>query len=132
MQRSKIIYLRAHHLLCLQGFQGYGYDGPFTENLNEIHRIFFKVKKIKPIFLNDIVCKKCPFTSKRNQVCCKRNFNPKKFDLKILKILGIKPLKTVKLENLLFYSNQDKEKNIKLKNLCKDCEWKTKCLWFLN
>ncbi len=40
MQRGQmndsIINIRAHHLLCLQGFQGYGYSQDFVRNMAEI------------------------------------------------------------------------------------------------
>ena len=31
------LVLRGHHLLCLQGFQGYGYDEDFVKNMTEIN-----------------------------------------------------------------------------------------------
>ena len=31
------IKLRGHHLLCLSGFQGYGYDEDFTQNMSDIN-----------------------------------------------------------------------------------------------
>ncbi len=132
MRRNKILQIRAHHLLCIQGFQGYGYDEPFTYNLKKIHSIFFNQKKIRLIISNDVICQKCPFSSRNNEYCLKKGFNARNFDLKILKILGIKPEKTVKLNQLLFYSNQDRKKTLKLKKLCRDCEWNSKCLWFLS
>ena len=33
---SEPIRIRAHHLLCMQGFQGYGYNKTFTENMTHI------------------------------------------------------------------------------------------------
>lgn len=131
MRRNKILHIRAHHILCIQGFQGYGYDGPFTYNLKKIHSIFFNQKQIKLIVSNDSICKKCPFSGIKNKYCLKKNFNAKNFDLKVLKILRMKPEQIVKLSHLLFYSSQDKNKINRLKNLCKDCEWNSKCLWFL-
>ena len=33
------IKLRGHHLLCLQGFQGYGYDDSFVKNMTYINNL---------------------------------------------------------------------------------------------
>jgi hypothetical protein len=33
---NEVIKLRVHHLLCLQGYQGYGYDECFKKNLENI------------------------------------------------------------------------------------------------
>lgn len=34
--KNNQIYLRGHHLLCLQGYQGYGYDKKFKKNMDNI------------------------------------------------------------------------------------------------
>lgn len=34
--KNNLIYLRGHHLLCLQGYQGYGYDEKFKKNMDNI------------------------------------------------------------------------------------------------
>ena len=31
-----LITLRGHHLLCIQGYQGYGYSEKFTDNMDNI------------------------------------------------------------------------------------------------
>ena len=31
------LVLRGHHLLCLKGFQGYGYDDDFVENMKLVN-----------------------------------------------------------------------------------------------
>lgn len=36
MTKNNPIYLRAHHLLCLQGYQGYGYDEKFKKNMDKV------------------------------------------------------------------------------------------------
>ena len=33
------IKLRGHHLLCLQGFQGYAYDDSFVKNMTYINNL---------------------------------------------------------------------------------------------
>ncbi|MBU4310449.1 DUF1284 domain-containing protein [bacterium] len=55
--------LRAHHLLCILGFRGLGYDEKF---IKEMKRIIQKIKensdlKIKLIEECDNICAVCPF-----------------------------------------------------------------------
>lgn len=47
MKENNIIKLRGHHLLCLQGYQGYGYDSEFEKNMTKIH------KKLNITTIND-------------------------------------------------------------------------------
>ncbi|WP_263641218.1 hypothetical protein [Methanobrevibacter arboriphilus] len=42
INEKKVIYLRGHHLLCLQGYQGYGYDDNFKKNIETIISILKK------------------------------------------------------------------------------------------
>ncbi len=128
VKKNKFLILRAHHLLCLQGFQGYGYDEPFTKNLSKIHKIFLKSKKLKLIFSNDLICKHCPFSTKANTKCFKKNSNVKYFDLKVIKILSLKPQTILSLSKVL---QKVELKRRKLITLCKNCEWKSICLWFI-
>ncbi|HII92208.1 MAG TPA: DUF1284 domain-containing protein, partial [Methanosarcina sp.] len=34
--RSKCLKIRAHHLCCIQGFQGYGYSPVFVANMRAV------------------------------------------------------------------------------------------------
>ena len=55
------LLLRGHHLLCLKGFQGYGYDEDFTENMTRVNDI--RKHGDTAIWLtnsHDDVCKACP------------------------------------------------------------------------
>ena len=54
--------LRAHHLLCIQGYHGVGYSSDFVENMN---RVVQKLEdnpdqKIEIVKKCDILCKACP------------------------------------------------------------------------
>lgn len=56
------IRLRAHTLLCLQGFRGEGYSREFVENLTSIHRLLLERpdQLIEVIDVPDAVCAACP------------------------------------------------------------------------
>ena len=71
MSSENEIRLRAHHLLCLQGFQGYGYNKEFIQNLYEILQRFDTEPKleIQVITECDDICMKCPYN--KDNVCSK-------------------------------------------------------------
>ena len=53
--------LRGHHLLCLQGFQGYGYDDKFVKNMSYINNLR-KSENTTVSITNkaDDICRCCP------------------------------------------------------------------------
>ena len=55
------LVLRGHHLLCLKGFQGYGYDENFTRNMTEVN---IKRKRenvtVSLVASPDDICCACP------------------------------------------------------------------------
>lgn len=64
MRKANIIYLRAHHLLCLQGYQGYGYDEGFKAKMEDIidQLANNNNEEYKLIITDsaDDLCKSCP------------------------------------------------------------------------
>ena len=55
--------IRAHHLLCIQGFQGLGYSAGFVENLQKIiNHIQEYPKQTELILTDDLddICQACP------------------------------------------------------------------------
>ena len=118
--------LRAHHLL-LQGFQGYGYDSAFTQNLAEI---VGQIKANPEIELKltaecDLICSACPLKIK---AVCQKEPEIKKIDLLVLKKLNLNPGAPGKAKDWFLLANT------KLKasrdELCGACLWQAKCLWF--
>lgn len=55
-----MIYLRGHHLICLNFFNGEGYNRAFIENLKEI-LLRARKEAIEVVEGADDVCGKCPF-----------------------------------------------------------------------
>jgi hypothetical protein len=132
--KKKIIEIRAHHILCTQGFQGYGYDGQFTENLSWICSKIKSgnIRKVRIINKSDIICKYCPYC--KNEVCVKRKNGRRndisKVDLNIMKILNLKRGEVKSLNLLIKLTNENPEIIKKLKKICSECEWVEKCLWY--
>lgn len=64
----KMIKLRGHHLLCLQFFEGRGYDKKFIENLKNILKRLNRGEKIKIVKGKDDICSACSYSS-NNERC---------------------------------------------------------------
>ena len=62
------IKLRGHHLLCLQGFQGYGYNDSFVKNMTYINNLR-KSENTTITITNkaDYICRCCP--NLKNDLC---------------------------------------------------------------
>lgn len=60
--RSNLLTVRAHTLLCLQGFRGEGYSPVFVENMGAIHRRLSTDPKtaVRVIARPDEICSTCP------------------------------------------------------------------------
>lgn len=110
LKYNEIINIRPHHLLCINGYQGYGYDSRFRENLNLIHDITFKNKddnrdnetpKIAIFIENDDICKYCPNLTEDNY--CKNKEEPIKIesmDYNVIKKLNLLNGDVIKYNNI--------------------------------
>ena len=62
------LILRGHHLLCLKGFQGYGYSEEFTKNMISVNdKRKLKETTVKLTNSSDDICKSCP--NLKNNIC---------------------------------------------------------------
>ena len=121
--------LRGHHLLCLKGFQGYGYDENFVENM-----IFINSQRKLPstaISLTDSaddICSSCP-NLKENRICEDHIQNEKiiSMDRKVLKKLDSKEYNAVELFDRIDEIFNTKES---VSEICFNCKWIDKCLFY--
>lgn len=121
-----MIKLRGHHLICLQFFNGEGYDPLFLEILREILRRA-DTELIEVIEGPDEVCRACPFL-KEDQ--CRHpetsDAEIREMDRVALEILNLSPGGTVRWQ---------KQKPDRLRegfwrwaeNFCRDCSWRAAC-----
>ena len=124
--------IRAHHLLCIQGFQGYGYSEEFTKNLSKIIRSLksFSNQKIEIITECDIICSYCPYNI--DEICHKDKESYEKIkemDAKVLEKLEIPDKSTFKANEIFSITNK-RLTGFDLEEICGDCSWKDKCLVF--
>lgn len=124
----KEINLRAHHILCTQGFQGYGYNEQFANNLmNFINSAKVESKiKINLSCKCDDICEKCP--NNKKGVCIHEDVIH--MDELILKELNLKRIIESNFEDLIKIANSKLKNHKKCNEICGRCSWKNVCLWF--
>lgn len=130
---SNIIKIRAHHLLCIQGFQGYGYSRDFKMNMAKVIRNLKSEEQFLEIVAEcDVICSHCPH--KKDGLCRKTpesNEMIKKMDLNVLKKLGLKEGTRSKAKNVFSLLDR-KIKATDVCEICGDCFWKNKCLLYIS
>ncbi len=125
------IRIRAHHLLCIQGFKGLGYSKEFTENMTRITK---KIRQntyscIKISSGVDSICEYCPHC---NEGQCNNGSSSSNtvmlMDSLVLHNLGIQEGSVISYEKILSLTrNLNREKIIEI---CGNCLWARECLFF--
>ncbi len=120
------LILRGHHLLCLKGFQEYGYDENFTKNMTQINDLR-KLEDTTVSLVNcpDDLCRQCP--NLKNGLC-KNETHIKTMDNNVLK----------KFDDNKVYNAVDLFKEVdeifndeeSVENICFNCIWHDKCLFY--
>ena len=126
-----MINLRGHHLLCLQGFQGYGYNEEFTRNMTIIHeKLMNDEESIHLVNGLDDLCKYCPNINK--DICINDRENEKilKMDKIVIdKVLKESNQKEYKASELFNMTNRIFKSSSDIKDTCYRCKWYDVCTW---
>ncbi len=113
-----MIYLRPHHILCIQQFKGYGYNKQFVKNMfNILERVNKEQIVIKVDF--DDICKKCPNLT--NNICL-ADSNINELDNKVLMHLNINLDQPIYFDQLKLYLIKNLTEDIFF-NICGSCSW---------
>jgi hypothetical protein len=122
--------IRAHHLLCMQGFQGLGYNEEFTKNMAWITDKILN----EPFFLLEIIteadsiCQHCPHLVQDKCDQEHPSGKIKSMDIQVLKNLKIKPGTLISSQEAL-----SRTRNIPpamVKKICGNCLWREDCLYY--
>lgn len=120
---NKMLKLRAHHGLCIQFFQGKGYNKAFVKNMTKTIHSLKKESLVQIIDSCDVLCKCCPHN--RNGECEHNNI-VHSLDLQTLNSANVLPgtICTWKeyTDKILKIITSSKRKDI-----CKGCEWSSIC-----
>jgi hypothetical protein len=125
------LILRGHHLLCLKGFQGYGYDDDFVKNMTRVNELR-KSEKTTIQLTNspDDICKACP--NLKDNICenTTQNTNIISMDNKVLKHVDPK----IEYDALKLFENVSRifDSKESVSEICFNCIWHEKCLFYQN
>jgi uncharacterized protein len=130
---SDPIRIRAHHLLCIQGFQGYGYSSDFERHMKGLVA-FLDLKstyKLQVVAEVDEICSICPH---KIGLSCDRDSDSHqgvgKLDAMVILRAGLdenriyswKNAKELVNNNLTYHDIMD---------LCSKCGWNDNCLFYI-
>lgn len=121
-----VIRLRAHHLLCMQFFEGKGYDQAFTENLWSIIRHTEKDPSVTIALVPgcDDVCDACP--NKRGEGCTFGGSVLRK-DSSAMRFLGIGHGTQMSAGELMVYVKGRLSTVSDMSEVCSECDWSGIC-----
>lgn len=116
----------------MQGFQRYGYNQNFIENMD---RIVKDVKSNPDLLIEvtedcDTVCLACPHNKK--DMCLREEGAQEKvknMDRQVLKKLGLKKGGKISAGDISQLTDTELQSS-DIEEICGDCDWKTVCLFF--
>jgi len=128
-----ILKIRAHHLLCIQGFQGYGYNKDFVKNMSEVIKKIDLNPEVEIITECDVICSCCPHNIGG---VCQKDFNSakkvKEMDMQVLRKLNLRSGARGRIKDFFSLANAKFKNSLDVQDICGDCEWRKKCLWFIS
>ncbi len=126
------VRIRAHHLLCLRGFQGYGYSPDFIENMTDVIKDIESSPDllVEVVESCDAICLACPHN--REDVCLREENSQDKvrdMDRQVLEKLGLKGGQRIRAGDI-FPLTDARLENTDVEEICGDCDWRANCLFF--
>ena len=115
--------------MCLKGFQGYGYDEDFTQNMKRISDLR-KSQNVTVEITNapDDICRACP--NLKGDVCRDndQNINITRMDNEVIKKIDA----TREHDSIELFDKIDEIFNTaeSVSEICSNCMWHEKCLFY--
>jgi len=126
--------IRAHHLLCLLGFRGEGYNPEFIKKMKEIKERLEKEPNsiIEVVNECDEICALCPYQV--NNLCQKGKLSQKRtkeMDEKVLNYLDLQAMDTI-TSGKVFSLIKKRIGNFSIiVKICGQCGWREVCNYYL-
>ena len=130
-ESSDPIRIRAHHLLCIQGFHGLGYDQKFIQRMEEIVALLSSNTSLEVEIITeaDEICENCP---NLNEGACAKDQGSKikELDVHVINHTLLKENDTMTFKRAIDTVNHALNTS-DVKFICECCEWIDNCLFFL-
>lgn len=130
---SDLLKIRAHHLCCIQGFQGYGYSPVFVANMRSVISDLEALpsRPLKLVTECDAICVSCP--GKRECTTQESVFSRgiRQMDRVVLDKLSLEDGTVVEADEAFRLINSKINKASDIEEVCGSCKWKQKCLWYM-
>jgi hypothetical protein len=130
---SDPLKIRAHHLCCIQGFQGYGYSPAFVANMRAVLSDLEALpsRPLRLITECDAICISCP--SKRECTIQESHLSRRirQMDLVVLEKLRIEDGTVVNADEAFRLINSKINTASDIEDVCGTCKWRQKCLWYM-
>lgn len=122
------MHIRAHHLLCIQGFQGYGYSDVFVKHMAAVIAQLHMDPEITIIDALDDICAACP--NNDGEQCAKYGDSVVRMDHTVMEMIYIKPgtvmgaRDAIELTRARFDTMEDVDR------VCGTCQWRERCAFY--
>jgi hypothetical protein len=130
---SECLKIRAHHLCCIQGFQGYGYSPAFVSNMRAVIADIEACpsRPLKLVSECDAICISCP--SKRECAAQKSilSHRIRNMDLAVMNKLKIEEGTVMQADEAFRLINSELNSASDVEDVCGTCKWRQKCLWYI-
>ncbi len=131
--RSKRLKIRAHHLCCIQGFQGYGYSPVFVANMRAVISDIkaFPSRPLELVSECDVICASCPGKRECTAQESTSSRRIKSMDLVVMEKLKIKEGTVMEADEAFSLVNSQLVNASDINDVCGTCKWRQKCLWYM-
>jgi hypothetical protein len=131
--RSKCLKIRAHHLCCIQGFQGYGYSPVFVANMRAVISDIkaFPSRPLELVSECDVICASCPGKRECTAQESTSSRRIKSMDLVVMEKLKIKEGTIMEADEAFSLVNSQLVNASDINDVCGTCKWRPKCLWYI-
>lgn len=130
---SECLKIRAHHLCCIQGFQGYGYSPVFVANMRALISDLdaFPSKPLKLVSECDAICISCPGKRECSAQQSVLSHRIREMDLVVMEKLNIKEGTVMCADEAFTLINSKLNNTSDIEDVCGTCKWRLKCLWYM-
>lgn len=130
---SKCLKIRAHHLCCIQGFQGYGYSPAFVANMRAVISDIkaFPSKLLNLVSECDAICISCPSERECTAQKSVLSHRIRNMDLVVMEKLKIEEGTVMEADEAFRLINSKLNNASDIEDICGTCKWRQKCLWYM-